>query len=101
MHALFWLIDSALSLFVWALIIGAIVSLLIAFNVLDTRNRAVWAIADFFHRLTEPALRPIRRFLPTLGGIDISPVVLILLLQAARILLAEIQFGLLGSSLGR
>lgn len=101
MHALFWLIDTALSLFVWALIIGAVVSLLIAFNVLDTRNRAVWAIADFFHRLTEPALRPIRRFLPNLGGIDISPVVLILLLQAARILLAEIQFGLLGSSFGR
>ena len=74
MHALFWLIDSALSLFVWALIIGAIVSLLISFNVLDTRNRAVWAIADFFHRLTEPALRPIRRFLPNLGGIDLSPV---------------------------
>ena len=87
--------------FVWALIIGAIVSLLISFNVLDTRNRAVWAIADFFHRLTEPALRPIRRFLPNLGGIDLSPVVLILLLQAGRILLAEIQFGLLGSSLGR
>ena len=101
MHALFWLIDSALSLFVWALIIGAIVSLLISVNVLDTRNRADWAIADFFHRLTEPALRPIRRFLPNLGGIDISPVVLILLLQAGRILLAEIQFGLLGSSLGR
>jgi YggT family protein len=78
-----------------------VVSLLIAFNVLDTRNRAVWAIADFFHRLTEPALRPIRRFIPNLGGIDISPVVLILLLQAARILLAEIQYGLLGSGFGR
>ena len=101
MHALFGLMDSALSLFVWALIIGAIVSLLIAFNVLDTRNRAVWAIADFFHRLTEPALRPLRRFLPNLGGIDISPVLLILLLQAARILLAEIQYGLLGSGFGR
>ena len=101
MHALFWLMDTALSLFVWALIIGAVVSLLIAFNVLDTRNRVVWAIADFFHRLTEPALRPIRRFIPNLGGIDISPVVLILLLQAARILLAEIQFGLLGSGFGR
>jgi YggT family protein len=101
MHALFWLVDTALSLFVWALIIGAIVSLLIAFNVLDTRNRAVWAIADFFQRLTEPALRPLRRFMPNLGGIDLSPVALILLLQAARILLAEIQFGLLGSSLGR
>ena len=101
MHALFWLLDTALSLFVWALIIGAIVSLLIAFNVLDTRNRAVWAIADFFHRLTEPALRPLRRFMPKLGGIDLSPVALILLLQAARILLSEIQFGLLGGGLGR
>jgi YggT family protein len=101
MHALFWLVDTALSLFVWALIIGAVVSLLIAFNVPDMRNRAVWAIADFFHRLTEPALRPIRRFIPNLGGIDISPVILILLLQAARILLAEIQYGLLGSSFGR
>jgi YggT family protein len=101
MHALFWLLDTALSLFVWALIIGAIVSLLIAFNVLDTRNRAVWAIADFFHRLTEPALRPLRRFMPNLGGIDLSPVALILLLQAARILLSEIQFGLLGGGLGR
>jgi len=101
MHALFWLVDTALSLFVWELIIGAVVSLLIAFNVLDTRNRAVWAIADFFHRLTEPALRPIRRLIPNLGGIDISPVVLILLLQAVRILLAEIQFGLLGSGFGR
>jgi YggT family protein len=101
MHALFWLVDTALSLFVWALIIGAVISLLIAFNVLDTRNRAVWAIADFFHRLTEPALRPIRRFIPNLGGIDISPVVLILLLQAGRILLAEIQYGLLGSGFGR
>ncbi len=101
MHALFWLLDTALSLFVWALIISAVVSLLIAFNVLDSRNRGVWAIADFFHRLTEPALRPIRRFMPNLGGIDISPVALILVLQASRILLAEIQFGLLGSSLGR
>lgn len=101
MHALFWLLDTALSLFVWALIIGAIVSLLIAFNVLDTRNRAVWAIADFFHRLTEPALRPLRRFMPNLGGIDLSPVALILLLQAARILLSEIQFGLLAGGLGR
>ncbi|MFN7594108.1 MAG: YggT family protein, partial [bacterium] len=60
MHALFWLIDSALSLFVWALIIGAIVSVLISFNVLYTLNREVWAIADLFHRLTEPAFRPIR-----------------------------------------
>jgi YggT family protein len=88
MQALFWLLDTALSLYVWALIIGAIISLLLAFNVLDSRNRFVWTVADFFHRVTEPALRPIRRRLPNLGGVDLSPLVLIIGLQALRILLA-------------
>ena len=81
-------------------IMAAVLSLLIAFNILDTRNRLVWTVADFFYRLTEPALRPIRRFLPNLGGIDISPLVLILLLQAARILLREIFVGLIGAGVG-
>lgn len=88
MRALFWLLDTAINLYVWALIIAAVISLLIAFNVLDTRNRAVWSVADFFYRVTEPGLRPIRRYLPDLGGIDLSPLVLILALQALRILLA-------------
>ena len=88
MRALFWLLDTAISLYVWALIIAAVLSLLLAFNVLDSRNRLVWTISDSFYRVTEPALRPIRRFLPDLGGVDLSPLVLILLLQAARILLA-------------
>ena len=88
MQALFWLLDTALSLYVWALIISAILSLLLAFNVLDSRNRFVWTVADFFYRVTEPALRPIRRRLPNLGGVDLSPLVLIILLQALRILLA-------------
>ncbi|WP_198370570.1 YggT family protein [Roseomonas rosulenta] len=88
MQALFWLLDTALSLYVWALIISAILSLLLAFNVLDSRNRFVWTVADFFYRVTEPALRPIRRRLPNLGGVDLSPLVLIIALQALRILLA-------------
>ena len=88
MRALFWLLDTAINLYVWALIIAAVLSMLIAFNVLDTRNRFVWAVGDFFYRITEPALRPIRRRLPNLGGVDLSPLVLILLLQALRILLA-------------
>jgi YggT family protein len=100
MRALFWLLDSAISLYVWALIISAVLSLLIAFNILDTRNRFVWTIADFFYRITEPALRPIRRFMPNLGGIDISPVILILLLQALRILLQEVYVALLRSGVG-
>lgn len=100
MNALFWLLDSAISLYVWALIIAAVISLLLGFGILDSRNRLVWTIADFFERLTEPALRPIRRVLPNLGGIDISPVILILLLQALRILLGEIQLSLLRSGVG-
>lgn len=88
MRALFWLLDSAISLYVWALIIAAVLSLLLAFNVLDSRNRFVWAVADFFYRVTEPVLRPIRRRLPDLGGVDLSPLVVILVLQALRIFLA-------------
>jgi YggT family protein len=94
MRALFWLLDTVINLYVWALIISAVLSLLLAFNVLDSRNRFVWTVADFFYRVTEPALRPIRRRLPNLGGVDLSPLVLILLLQALRILLVEIQAGL-------
>ncbi len=61
------------------------------------RNRLVWTIGDFLYRITEPALRPIRNLLPNLGGIDISPIILILLLQAARMLLGEIEFSLVRS----
>ncbi len=101
MRALFWLLDTAINLYVWALVIAAVMSLLLAFNVLDTRNRFVWTVADFFYRVTEPVLRPIRKRMPNLGGVDLSPLVLILLLSALRILLAEIQFSLLSSGIGR
>jgi YggT family protein len=100
MRALFWLLDTAISLYIWALIIAAVLSLLLAFNVLDTRNRFVWTVADFFYRVTEPLLRPIRRRMPNLGGVDLSPLVLILLLSALRILLTEIQVGLMRSGVG-
>ena len=88
MTALFWLIDRVIGLYIWVLIIAAVFSLLTAFNVLDTRNRLVWSIGDFLWRVTEPALRPIRRILPNLGGVDLSPLVLILLLQALQIFLS-------------
>jgi YggT family protein len=89
-RTLFWLADQLISLYVWAVILAAIFSLLAAFNILDTRNRVVWMIGDFLYRITEPALRPIRNILPNLGGIDISPLILLLLLQAARMLLSSI-----------
>jgi YggT family protein len=67
-----------ITLYIWVLIISAILSWLIVFDVVNRRNRVVYMIGDSFHRLTEPALRPIRRAIPDLGGLDISPVVLIL-----------------------
>ena len=94
MNALFWLISELIRLYFWAVILGAVMSNLIAFNVLDTRNRLVWTVADFLYSITEPALRPIRSMLPNFGGIDISPIILILLLQALQMLLSEAQMAL-------
>ncbi len=89
MFALFWLIDTILAFYTWILIASAIMSWLVAFNVINTRNRVVYAIGDFLYRVTEPALRPIRRILPNLGGIDISPVILILLILFLRQLIGN------------
>jgi YggT family protein len=92
---LFWLIGELLSLYTWAVILAAVFSMLASFGVLDTRNRIVWSIGDFLYRITEPALRPIRNALPSFGSIDISPLILILLLQAAQYLLGRIQLAIL------
>jgi YggT family protein len=89
MIALYNLIDTVLYLYTWVLIIWVVMSWLIAFNVINTRNRAVYMIGDFLNRLTEPALRPIRRVIPNFAGIDLSPLVLILLLYFLRNLLFE------------
>jgi YggT family protein len=97
MTALFWLVDQLLYLYLWAVILAAVFSMLSSFGVLDTRNRIVWTIGDFLYRITEPGLRPIRNLLPNFGGIDVSPIILILLLQAARMLLHEIEFSLMRS----
>jgi YggT family protein len=67
-----------IDLYIWVIIASAILSWLVAFNVVNTQNRFVYMLADGLHRLTEPALRPIRRVVPDLGGIDISPIILIL-----------------------
>ncbi|MCG8562397.1 MAG: YggT family protein [Hyphomicrobiales bacterium] len=73
-----------INLYIWVIIISAVLSWLIAFNVVNMQNSVVHMIADFLYRITEPALRPIRQFLPNLGGIDISPIVLILVLIFIR-----------------
>jgi YggT family protein len=78
MRELLGFIDLVISLYVWIIIASAIMSWLIAFNVINPYNQFVRTLWSFFNALTEPLLRPIRRFLPDLGGIDISPMVLIL-----------------------
>ncbi|MGF4015337.1 YggT family protein [Staphylococcus aureus] len=70
-----------LDLYVWLLIASAILSWLIAFNVVTTRNQFVSAVAEFLYRITEPVLAPIHNVLPNLGGLDISPIILILLIM--------------------
>jgi YggT family protein len=92
---LFWLAAELLSLYTWVVILAAVFSMLASFGVLDTRNRIVWSIGDFLYRITEPALRPIRNFLPSFGSIDISPIILILLLQAAAYLLGRIELAIM------
>ena len=92
MCSLLQLVNTVISLYIWALIIAVIMTWLVQFNVVNGRNRVVYLIGDFLTRITEPALMPIRRLLPDLGGIDVSPIVLILLLTFGRSLLWE-MFG--------
>jgi len=80
LFALFEVIEIALNLYIWVLIIGAVISWLVAFGVINMHNRFVQMVSDFVHRVTEPALRHIRRILPPMGGLDLSPLVLILII---------------------
>ncbi|MGQ2908020.1 MAG: YggT family protein [Aliihoeflea sp.] len=84
MIALIQTIILALDIYWWLIILSAIFSWLYAFNVVNPRNQFVGTIGNFLHRVTEPALRPIRRLLPDLGGIDISPIILLLLIFFLR-----------------
>ena len=89
MRSLLILFDTLIELYMWLVILWVVMSWLVSFNVVNTHNRFVYLVGDFLHRITAPALRPIRRFLPNLGGIDIAPVILILLLWLLRNLLRE------------
>ena len=89
MKSVLILFDQAVSLYIWILIINAVISWLVAFNVLNTSNRFVYSILDVSYKLTAPPLNYIRRYLPNLGSIDISPVILILVLLFLRNLVFE------------
>jgi YggT family protein len=84
MLALLKTVDLALGIYTWILIGSAVFSWLYAFNIVNARNPFVASVGDFLHRATEPALRPLRRFIPNLGGIDVSPIVLLLIIYFLR-----------------
>ena len=90
MKSLFLLIDNIINIYIWIIIINALLSWLVAFHVLNTQNRFVFLVLNATHQLTDPVLNKIRRFIPNLGSIDISPVVLILLLIFIRNLFFEL-----------
>ena len=89
MKSILILFDNIITLYIWVLIINAIISWLVAFNVLNTSNRFVYSVLDVSHKLTDPPLNFIRRYLPNLGSIDISPIILILGLMFLRNLVFE------------
>src|SRR5215213_1244838 len=91
MLSLIHLITTIIDLLIWVIIIWAVMSWLTAFNVVNTTNRFVLAVLDTLGRIVEPILRPIRSILPNLGGIDISPVILILVLMFLRNLVLELN----------
>jgi len=80
MRSILYVILLVLDLYIWLLIAAAVLSWLVAFNVINARNQFVAMVGDFLYRITEPVLRPIRNMLPSLGGIDVSPVVVILII---------------------
>ena len=90
MKSIFILLDNIITIYLWIIIINAILSWLVAFNVLNTQNRFVFSVLDVTYKLTDPALNKIRRFIPTFGSIDISPVILILFLMFLRNVIFEI-----------
>ena len=95
MKSIFILLDSIIAIYIWIVIINAILSWLVAFNILNTQNRFVFSVLDTTYKLTDPALNKIRRFLPTFGSVDISPVVLILFLMYKKLILPlQIMFRL-------
>ena len=97
---IYFILNSLLGLLVLALILNAVLSWLVAFDVINLRNRFVAQFARFLVAVTEPVLRPFRRFIPVLGGVDITPIIVILIIQGVRGYLLPWAFGLMAPALG-
>ena len=90
MYSVMMLIDRIIDLYVWVIIVSAVLSWLVAFDVVNMRNRFVYLVGDTLNRLTEPVYRPVRRFLPDMGGLDLSPLIVILGLWFLRDIMWEL-----------
>lgn len=88
------IIIDLIDIYWWVVIVAAVFSWLMAFGVIDTRNHVVRTVAGFLYRVTEPALRPIQRILPSFGGIDISPVILLVILKLVEMELGKVAIHL-------
>ena len=93
MYSLFRLVDTLLIMYSWILIISAVLSWLIVFDVVNARNHFVRRVTHFLSAVTEPLLRPIRRLLPAIQGVDLSPLVLFLIIYLIRSLMYEYWLG--------
>ncbi|MDB5418171.1 MAG: hypothetical protein JWP86_1781 [Phenylobacterium sp.] len=97
---LHFILDALLSLLIWAIIINAIISWLVAFDVINLRNRVIYQIAHFLDAVTRPVLRPFQRLIPPLGGVDITPILALLVLQGIRIYILPLIFDPLRNVIG-
>ena len=92
MNSILVLFNDIVRLYIWVLVINAVASWLVAFNVINTNNRFVYSVLEISHKLTNPPLRFIRSFMPNLGSVDISPIVLILALVFLRNFINEMYY---------
>lgn len=94
-----FIIGSLLELLKWAIIVSAIISWLVAFDVINLRNRFVYSLSRFLDAVTRPVLAPVQRVIPPLGGVDISPIIVILLIQGTELYLLPLIFAPLKAAL--
>ncbi len=97
---LLFVISALIGLLVWAIIISAILSWLVAFDVINLRNRFVYSVNHFLQAVTRPVLAPVQKIIPPLGGVDISPIIVILVLQGVRMYLLPMIFGPIIAAIG-
>ena len=97
---LYFIVDNLLGLLILAIIVSAIMSWLVAFDVINLRNRFVYSLSRFLDAVTSPILRPVQRIIPPLGGVDISPIIVLLVIQGIRIYLLPLIFGPIIAAIG-